>query len=371
MLNRISGCLQQFLFPNYSWVFRCMFKINNLVPKALLILICFCVLQNAKADIVIEYVVYVEQENPLVDKSLLVPERITVAFNGKFARVQSISGSGFGSHFDRYKFGENFYYVCLDFFGQKKAFKTKKKSYTIDYPHDSVYNIDGYPCRKAYGKDESTETEVEIYYTDNFGVHFFPYGELKGVALKYTITDKFFKSITFKVVSMQAGSLPDNMFSIAGFKISSPSTAQKKHDTWVGKKLPALKARDLNGAEYSIELAGKITVVNYWFLGCAPCRREIPYLNEIVKKYENKTEIQFIAIALDKPEALAKFFEEGNIFNYQLLADGRKAATKGKVTSYPTHFIIDRTGHVIDEWHKYTPMTILEISERIDELIKK
>ena len=36
------------------------------------------------------------------------------------------------------------------------------------------------------------------------------------------------------------------------------------------------------------DLKGKINVINFWFMKCAPCIAEIPALNTLVKKYKGK-----------------------------------------------------------------------------------
>jgi len=339
--------------------------------------ICFLFAANllipipTKADIIIEYKVYVGQENPLVDRALMVPDRITISFNNKFVRIQTISPrSIMANRFDLYKLGEDFYYFCADFMHQKKAFKHKKGNYKITYlQNDLLNNIISYPCRKAMAKDSVSGTEIEIYYTDYFGTRFFPYGDLNGIALKYTKTDKFFGSITYEAVSITAGELPKENFDISDFVISYTKSEPKKNERWNAKILPKLEAITLNGSEYKLVTSKKITVINYWFLGCAPCRMEIPYLNELVKKYNNRPEIQFIAVTLDKPDDINKYLYEGNIFKYQILGNGKKAAIKSKVQSYPTHLIIDTTGKVVGEWQSYTPTTVFEISQKIDELL--
>jgi thiol-disulfide isomerase/thioredoxin len=55
------------------------------------------------------------------------------------------------------------------------------------------------------------------------------------------------------------------------------------------------------------DLAGKTVVVNFWFIGCPPCRYEIPFLSQIAKKYSNRQDIVFLAISDDKtPEPIFK-----------------------------------------------------------------
>lgn len=104
-------------------------------------------------------------------------------------------------------------------------------------------------------------------------------------------------------------------------------------------------ATDLAGNTYTLQdLEGKVVVLNFWFIGCAPCRVEIPGLNEMVSEYDPK-EVVFIAFALDDEEALAAFLAEAP-FHYQIVASAQKVVSDYQVNSYPTHIIIDKRGNV-------------------------
>ncbi len=103
---------------------------------------------------------------------------------------------------------------------------------------------------------------------------------------------------------------------------------------------------DINGNKLrSRDLKGKVLVINYWFIDCPPCRREIPELNELVKKYEDNGNVKFIGIALDDRSSLKDFLKRSP-FHYQIVANGRPAAEKYGIHLYPTHVIVDGEGRV-------------------------
>lgn len=102
---------------------------------------------------------------------------------------------------------------------------------------------------------------------------------------------------------------------------------------------------DIDGNTYSLEeLKGKVVVLNFWFIGCAPCRIEIPGLNEMIKHYD-KEQVVFIAFALDGKEELKKFLAESP-FDYQIIPEAFAQADAYKVQGYPTHVILDKRGNV-------------------------
>jgi thiol-disulfide isomerase/thioredoxin len=113
-----------------------------------------------------------------------------------------------------------------------------------------------------------------------------------------------------------------------------------------GNKFAPFKTKDITGKKYNIkELAGKVIVINFWFINCPPCRREIPELNDLVKRYANDTSVVFIAIALDSRSDLKTFLKE-NPYNYNIIDDGSSLAGKYGVTAFPTHVILDKQGIV-------------------------
>ena len=74
-----------------------------------------------------------------------------------------------------------------------------------------------------------------------------------------------------------------------------------------GKASPPMSTviRDENDKDFRLDsLQGRPVLVNFWATWCAPCREEIPELNEF--SHKNKT-IQTIAIAIDDLESVNKF----------------------------------------------------------------
>lgn len=66
--------------------------------------------------------------------------------------------------------------------------------------------------------------------------------------------------------------------------------------------IPRWKLADLENA---IAKAEKPTIFNFWATFCKPCIEEIPYFQQLVKKYNDKG-VQLILVSLDLPEAYPK-----------------------------------------------------------------
>jgi len=75
---------------------------------------------------------------------------------------------------------------------------------------------------------------------------------------------------------------------------------------------------DLSGRELALNnWDAELIVVNFWGSWCPPCRKEMPLLSRLHKKYFPKG-VQFIGIALDDPRAVASYLEEQKV-SYPIL----------------------------------------------------
>jgi len=133
-----------------------------------------------------------------------------------------------------------------------------------------------------------------------------------------------------------------------------------------GEPFELFKAKDIDG--YKIDpksLAGKIVILNFWFINCPPCRQEIPELNKIVAAYANNPDVVFIAIATDEKYKLKEFLKD-TPFAYHIVSDGRELATKYGITGYPTNVIIGKDGKVKSHSMGYGPYTLDGFAKAID-----
>ncbi len=134
-----------------------------------------------------------------------------------------------------------------------------------------------------------------------------------------------------------------------------------------GKTLSSFKTTDIDGNPINLkELKGKVVVINFWFINCAPCRKEIPELNQLVNDYKDSSDIVFIAIALDEKSALKEFLAKSP-FNYSIIDNGQFIASKYSVNSYPTHVILDKEGKVTFHTSGYGMSTTYWIRKEIEK----
>ena len=106
------------------------------------------------------------------------------------------------------------------------------------------------------------------------------------------------------------------------------------------------------------DLRGSVVLLNFWATWCGPCIMEIPDLNRLQEKYQDKgLEVVGITLTSGPPEIISKFAEDQGM-NYKVLTDimGSETeivtnmygqATGAPITGVPTSFIIDRDGYIV------------------------
>lgn len=136
-----------------------------------------------------------------------------------------------------------------------------------------------------------------------------------------------------------------------------------------GKTMHFITLIDINGNKIKpASLAGKIVVMNFWFLGCPPCRYELPMLSKIADGYKNNKDIVFIAIALDSANALRDFLKT-NTFNYQQVSDGKEILANHGINTCPLNLIINKNGTII--YNSHSERYVAAVPGHIAEILKK
>jgi peroxiredoxin len=107
-----------------------------------------------------------------------------------------------------------------------------------------------------------------------------------------------------------------------------------------------------NGEEFdSGDITGDVTVVNFWYAGCAPCRVEAGDLEEVWQEYRDE-DVTFVGINIYDQADTARSFAETYGVTYPSLIDVDSGAAKLAFTSVtpiqatPTTLVLDKQGRV-------------------------
>ncbi len=135
------------------------------------------------------------------------------------------------------------------------------------------------------------------------------------------------------------------------FKKFKESLLESKNKTFEGETL-FVKNIDLKEQILKVsELNNKYTLIDFWHSRCAPCLVEMPKYIPIYNKYKDLG-FEIISISTDKMNDIKnwKRIIKEKEFNWVHYLDENKVeARKLNIISYPTTFLIDQSGMIIQK----------------------
>ncbi len=81
----------------------------------------------------------------------------------------------------------------------------------------------------------------------------------------------------------------------------------------IGDRLPSISLHDLKGQPRSLsEWSGRTLLINFWATWCAPCRKEMPLLEQF-QASQDPARLQVIGIAIDRRDPVLQFIGETGV----------------------------------------------------------
>jgi peroxiredoxin len=143
-----------------------------------------------------------------------------------------------------------------------------------------------------------------------------------------------------------------------------------------GKMAPPFTLKDTAGKKVSLsDYKGKAVVLDFWATWCAPCKVEIPWLEQFHNQYASQG-LEVIGVSEDNldPDDKGKLAQEKSDIaakaaqlkiNYPVLIDDASISTPyGGVDGLPTTFFIDRSGKVVASTVGLAPRDTIEADIR-------
>lgn len=193
-----------------------------------------------------------------------------------------------------------------------------------------------------------------------------------GIIFPYTIWKKLIQTGEYGIKLLNLNSDPPEflLYQLSETEISARDERMpkpKESNFFVtGNTIRSARMVTMEGKKYNLkDLAGKVVVLNFWFINCPPCRMEIPHLNKMKEAYKDRDDVVFLAVALDDAYDLKQFLKEMP-FHYGIVDGGRYIAAQYGVTLYPTHVVLDKEGKVNFHTSGYGMGTVPWLKKSID-----
>ena len=270
----------------------------------------------------------------------------------------------------------------ITYMGNKLALKSELEfpNQNLIYIEKDSHRIAGQLCDKALILHDNDT--LSIYYTDALGSSYCPVASVEGLALEYSQYFEGIGKVKFEAIEIME-KLPDRSIlpQTASYQLidkeeyvreqekilkAHEQQRQQISNEMIGKKAKKFILTTIDGNKYnSVKLEGKVIVLNFWFVNCGPCRREIPVLNQLVAHYTNREDVLFFGLALDPSHELPAFLEK-TPFHYQIAGDALYICDKFKVSNYPTNIVIDKKGTITSYLIGYTPDILEKLQKAIE-----
>ncbi len=113
-----------------------------------------------------------------------------------------------------------------------------------------------------------------------------------------------------------------------------------------GTPAPEVATTDISGNIHRIsDHKGKVILLNIWATWCAPCRAEMPQLDQL---YKNKADrgLMVFGLSMEESEVQRAFAEEHPVSYPLLTTQGEVPDMFQQTVRYPANFLIDRRGQL-------------------------
>lgn len=131
-----------------------------------------------------------------------------------------------------------------------------------------------------------------------------------------------------------------------------------------------LKSRSGENMKLS-EFRGDVVMINFWASWCAPCRQEMPLLEDMYKKY-NELGFVLLGVNVEENSAKANDFLRDVPVSFPILFDDKNEISKlYKVVAMPSTIMVDRDGKMRYIHRGYLPGYEKKYVKQIKELIRE
>ena len=132
-------------------------------------------------------------------------------------------------------------------------------------------------------------------------------------------------------------------------------------------KLPPLDLNDLyNRRIRNLDLAGRPTLINFFFETCVPCIKEAPVLNLYRARHR---EFNYLAVTFDSKEEARRFVQQRKL-DWPVAYEADAFIEAMKVTAYPTYLLVASDGRILGRGSGMDPRSMDDPARALGEFEK-
>lgn len=135
--------------------------------------------------------------------------------------------------------------------------------------------------------------------------------------------------------------------------LSLPATSVGNESLSVGKlteidskRISALSLPDEQGNLNTTQFMNQVTLLHFWATWCVPCKKELPELVALKKKFNNYSDFKIITVAMDNPDLVKQYIKKHKLELNVLVDQFGKGLYHYKVDAIPKTYIIDKNARL-------------------------
>ena len=112
---------------------------------------------------------------------------------------------------------------------------------------------------------------------------------------------------------------------------------------------PEFTLQDMDGEDHALgDFRGKVVMLNFWGTWCPPCRREMPSLERLYRKYKDRGLAVVAVNQWEDPDLVFEFTGQlSPAPTFSILFDREsRIAEQYSVKGLPTTFLLDKEGNI-------------------------
>lgn len=141
-----------------------------------------------------------------------------------------------------------------------------------------------------------------------------------------------------------------------------------------GDRAPDFTLKALDGTAVKLSsLKGQVVVLDFWASWCVPCKKELPALDGLARKWRDAGKpVTVLAVGVDKERPKAEKLLSGlKIANLTVLLDpDGKTPSAYDVPTMPSSYVIDAKGIIKHVHSGYSSGDEKKIQSEVDALLK-
>jgi peroxiredoxin len=151
-----------------------------------------------------------------------------------------------------------------------------------------------------------------------------------------------------------------------------PGAGPARAEDDVRATLSAYRLAGLDGSQITLAAyRGEVVVVNFWASWCAPCRKELPVMNQWHESWAPRGG-RVVAISVDTDVRKARRFATDAKLTLTVLHDGPDGLARAiDIPSLPCTFLLDRDGRVVSVVRSSSPESLEALHKEAEKLLSR